>query len=218
MNRSAWMLEKKRAALANMDQLWSPVYDQNWDEVSPTHARFVSRLLELCPPGGLVLDAACGTGKYWPLVLASGRRIFGIDRSQGMLNAARAKFPGVPAERLALEELAHQAAFDAAMCIDDLESLFPEEWQPVLSGLWRAVRPGGHFYFTIETLPEAELEAAFAAAQQAGLPAVYGEWAPEGRYHYYPPIPRVESWLAQAGYTVLEQAASDDYVHFLLQK
>lgn len=49
------------------------------------HLRYVERLVETVPAGGEVLGAACGTGKYWPQLLAAGCRLLGIDQSGGML-------------------------------------------------------------------------------------------------------------------------------------
>jgi ubiquinone/menaquinone biosynthesis C-methylase UbiE len=54
-----------------------------------SHDRFVARLLDTCPPGGVVLDAPCGTGKYFANVAASGRQVVGDDQSAGMLEQAR---------------------------------------------------------------------------------------------------------------------------------
>ena len=54
-------------------------------------AAFIARLVETCPPGGIVLDAPCGTGQYFAQVAEAGRRVVGIDQSAGMLEQARAR-------------------------------------------------------------------------------------------------------------------------------
>lgn len=41
----------------------------------------------------MVLDAACGTGKYWPMLLGAGLRVMGVDQSQAMLDVATRKHP-----------------------------------------------------------------------------------------------------------------------------
>jgi predicted ester cyclase/SAM-dependent methyltransferase len=218
MERADWIQEKREAARDRMDNEWAPIYDENWGEIDPTHQRFFEHFLSLCPPQALILDAACGTGKYWPIILDSGRRVFGIDQSQGMLSRARGKFPAVPVEKTGLQEMTHIDAFDAAVCMDAMENIFPEDWLPVLRNLHRAIKPGGMLYFTVELLPEQELEGAFEAAQGAGLPILYGEWAPEGRYHYYPKITLVKAWLAQAGFRLIDETNGEDYHHFLIKK
>ena len=57
-----------------------------------------------------MLDAACGTGKYFAMVTDGGRRVVGTDQSTGMLGRARARFPAVPLERLGLRELDRELA------------------------------------------------------------------------------------------------------------
>src|SRR6266498_1668808 len=99
MDRSGWMKEKQRVSMERMDTEWSPIYDENWGEIDASHREFFNRFLAVCPPQSNILDAACGTGKYWPMILAAGHTVFGIDQSQGMLNRARAKFPTVPNEK-----------------------------------------------------------------------------------------------------------------------
>jgi SAM-dependent methyltransferase len=116
MDRSTWLQEQRRVTEAQDDTIYAPIYDQKWGAIAPTHQQFFHRFLGLCPPQGLILDAACGTGKYWPLILASGRRVFGIDQSQGMLARAHAKLPEVPSEKVGLQELRYRETFAGAVC------------------------------------------------------------------------------------------------------
>lgn len=93
MERSEWLKERRHRAEERMDTLFAPIYDDKWGAtIDPTHQRFFNRFLDLCLPQGLILDAACGTGKYWPLVLASGRTPFGIDQSGRCLPAPKRNF------------------------------------------------------------------------------------------------------------------------------
>jgi ubiquinone/menaquinone biosynthesis C-methylase UbiE len=218
MDRVDWIREKKRVALERMDTLSAPNYDERWGAISATHAVFINRFLDRLPAGGLVLDAACGTGKYWPLVLASGRQVEGIDQSGGMLRQARQKFPQVPVKQISLQELDGQESFDGILCIDAMESIFPEDWPQVLSRLQRALKPGGVFYLTVEQLPAEEIAAAWAAGQALGLPLVYGEWAPEGRYHFYPGVEQVKTWLEKTGFRLVAETFEDEYQHLIVQK
>jgi ubiquinone/menaquinone biosynthesis C-methylase UbiE len=55
------------------------------------------------PAGGPVLDAACGTGKYWSALLGAALQVMGIDQSTGMLGQATRKHPGVAVRVLALQ-------------------------------------------------------------------------------------------------------------------
>ena len=72
-DRQAFVAERRAASAHRFDTIHSPRYDENWGAVSPSHAAFVARLAGLVRLGGAVLDAACGTGKYWPALLAAGR-------------------------------------------------------------------------------------------------------------------------------------------------
>jgi SAM-dependent methyltransferase len=214
MDRATWLRDKRRAAAARMDTRYAPIYDEHWGDIAPTHQRMLARFLALCPARAWILDAACGTGKYWPLLLDGQRRVYGIDQAGGMLQQARAKFPDVPAEQLGLQELADVERFDGAICMDSLELVCPEEWPLVLANLHRALRPDGLLYVTIE-LPEPDLAEVYAAAVAEGLPVVPGEYVKAGGYHYYPALDQARAWLASAGFTVVEDVEGDGYQHML---
>jgi SAM-dependent methyltransferase len=220
VDRTAWLRERRRVVEERFTTLHAATYDQQeWAAISPSHRRFVGRLIELCPPGGRILDAACGTGKYFGMVLDAGRRVVGTDQSAGMLAQARDKFPDVPLETVGLQELAFDGEFDAVMCVDAMEYVFPEDWPLVLANLRRAVRPGGHLYLTVELAEEQELERMFAEATATGLPVVRGEHtSPGGGYHYYPPLEQVAAWARDAGLEQLEDGTGDDYYHLLASR
>jgi SAM-dependent methyltransferase len=206
MDRQAWLRERRQTAEERHDTIHAFTYDEQYGEIGPAHRRFVTDLLATCPLGGTVLDAACGTGKFFGMVLESGRRVVGTDQSTGMLARARARYPAVPLERVGLQELAFDAEFDAVLCIDAMENVPPEDWPRVVANLRRALRPGGHLYLTVEEVDDRELEAAFAEATARGLPVVRGERAGEGAgYHYHPSRDRVAAWLAEAGLEVVAQ-------------
>ena len=228
MDRPAWLREQRRLTEEQDDTIYAPIYDENWSAVDPTHRRVFGRFLNLCPPHGYILDAACGTGKYWPLILASGRTVLGADQSRGMLARAHDKFPDVPVEQVGLQEMRYREAFDGAVCMDALEMVPPEDWPLVLDNLHRAVKPAGYVYFTVEIAAEEDLQNAYAKGRRSGLPVVYGEWAEEGGYHgewaqegfyhYYPAIEQVEEWVLRAHFHPIEDTAGDEYHHFLVRK
>jgi SAM-dependent methyltransferase len=214
MDRAAWLRERRRVAEERYDTRHAADYDQEWGEIGPAHRRWVTRLIELCPPGGRILDAACGTGKYFGIVLEAGRTLLGCDQSAGMLAQARARHPGVPTEKIGLQELAYRSEFDGAMCVDAMENVFPEDWPRVAANLRRALRPGGHLYLTVELIDPGELRAAFDRAVAAGAPVVPGEHHERGGgYHYYPPLDQVRAWLREAGLDVLEEETDGEEVY-----
>jgi SAM-dependent methyltransferase len=220
VDRKAWLDERRKAAEERFDTVYAPTYDQDDTPITPTHRRFVTLLLESCPPRGRILDAACGTGKYFSMILDGGCDVVGVDQSSGMLAVARAKHAEVPIEKIGLQELAFVTAFDAAICVDAMENVFPEDWPLVLGNLRRALHPGGHLYLTVETIDEHELEDVFEEATAQGVPVVPGEdFRRGGGYHYCPQITQVNTWVIEAGLHVLEEGRSEGegygYYHLL---
>jgi SAM-dependent methyltransferase len=218
VDRQAWLRERRQAAEERHDTIHAFTYDEQYGEIGPTHRRFVADLVEGCPPGGTVLDAACGTGKYFAMVLDAGRRVVGTDQSTGMLARARARFPAVPLERVGLQELAFDADFDAVMCVDAMENIPPEDWPKVVGNLRRALRPGGRLYLTVEQVDDQELDREFADATARGLPVVRGEESRDG-YHHYPSREQVGYWLEEGMLTVVAEEVSPgdgySYLHLL---
>jgi ubiquinone/menaquinone biosynthesis C-methylase UbiE len=219
--RRTWLDERRAAVRADYDKDASTYDDEPYPATS--HRSFVEQLLTTCPPGGVVLDAPCGTGRWFEVVRASGRRVVGIDQSAGMLAEARSKGIAERLEHVGLQELRFAAEFDGALCIDAFENVPPEDWPFVLANLHRAVRPGGHLYLTVEEVEETEIDAAFAANQAAGLPAVRGEIV-EGDtagYHYYPGRERAIGWLEAEGFVLVAEGHDQEdgwgYRHFLVR-
>lgn len=86
MDRAQWIRTVRARNEERMDEIFSPIYDSQWGAViDRTHARMVRYLLDSLPAGSRILDAACGTGKYWPMLRTAGMEIVGIDQSAGML-------------------------------------------------------------------------------------------------------------------------------------
>lgn len=219
--RRDWLAQRRAAVVADYDGE-AATYDHD-AYPAPLHRSMVRRLAQRCPPGGLVLDAPCGTGRFFDVVVEAGRRVVGIDQSAGMLAQAGARGLAERLEQVGLQELAYDAAFDGVMTIDALENIPPEEWPVVLANLRRALRPGGHLYFTVEEIDQADIDEAFVEAQRLGLPAVQGEVV-EGDtagYHYYPGRDRVDTWLRDAGLARVDEAFSQHdgwvYRHLLVR-
>lgn len=220
MDRSEWLAARRRAVEEDYTRD-APTYDEGYDPRTPTHRRFVAALIETCPEGGTVLDAACGTGPYMDMVLRAGLRVIGIDQSGGMLERARVKHPDARLERIGLQEMAMEAECDAAMCIDAMEHVPPEQWPQVLANLRRAIRPDAYLYLTVEQVELVELDHAVAAAGEA--PVVHGEdvSGDTGGYHFYPSRKQVADWLRVAGLVIVDEAdewlEGYGYHHLLLR-
>jgi len=216
--RRSFITERRQAAVRRFDTLHSPHYDENWGAISPSHAAFVTRLIARIRPGGDVLDAACGTGKYWPALLAAGLRVTGVDQSAGMLAQARRKHPEVPTQVLALQDLAGaedlRGRFDGLLCVDALENIAPEDWPGAVAGLAAALKPRTPAYVTVE-VQDGPLPAPVDPRQVAGEDFEGGEL---GGYHYYPARAQARDWLVTAGFGVQDEQDADYYQHFLLER
>jgi SAM-dependent methyltransferase len=154
-DRASWIAERRRINELRMDSLFAPGYDERWGDINSSHRTMLGRFLDLCRSGPRILDAACGTGKYWPLLLEGGASIVGVDQSGGMLQQARAKHPDVPVAKLGLQEISFAAEFDGAICVDAMENVFPSQVSSWISsaGLVTADRmtADGYHHFLLRT-------------------------------------------------------------------
>jgi len=222
MDRITWLRAMRRDCEEQYDRE-SALYDEQGGVYSNiTHQQFIQEFLSFLPPNSRVLDAPCGTGRYLPFLLEKGHSLVGIDQSQGMLERAKTKFPTVQFEKMGLQEMAFREVFDGAICMDAMENVPPEDWSLVLNNFHRALKPHGYFYFTAETLENAnenEIQQAFERAQQAGLPVIYGEYPDEEVYHYHPTRQQVREWTQQAGFEILKDGDGEIwYYHILVRK
>lgn len=194
-------------------------YDAVWGGPSATHLDAVTELLRAARPGGEILDAACGTGRYWDVLEAAGHTFFAIDQSAEMLAIAHAKHPHIDYRELALQDLRAatdlHSRFDGLMCIDAMEWIGREDWPAVLDGFRRALRPGGWAYLAIE-IPEdkdVEMMAGPVPAEQ-----VRGEIVGDGGFYaYFPGADAIAEWSAEAGFVVRSELHGDGYRHLILQ-
>ena len=101
------------------------------------------RLLELLAPmpGEHILDLGCGDGALTVKIAAAGASVIAVDAAPDMVAAARRR--GLDARVVAAQDLDFAQAFDAVFSNAALHWMRPPE--KVLSGVFRALRPGGRF-------------------------------------------------------------------------
>jgi trans-aconitate methyltransferase len=119
---------------------WHPEsYDRN--------ARFVSDLGEpvlamlRAVAGERILDLGCGDGVLTEKVAAAGASVVGVDASEAMVRAARAR--GIDARVVNGHALRFEREFDAVFSNAALHWM--REPDSVLAGVARALKPGGRF-------------------------------------------------------------------------
>jgi len=208
-DRQSWLRELRRmnaldASLVGPDPAQ---YDPYWSELEPIHRSFLERFLSGQPVGGRVLDAACGTGKYLPMVLSSGRSVAAVDHVEAYLGYIQARFPAVTTANHELQDLPYVDEFDGVMCVDAMEFIPPEDWPVVVGSFRSALHSEGRLYLTVELHHEEDVRAANEAARSLGFPVVAGEvyrGDPVPHYHFYPSMEQVYSWLAEAGFVIDE--------------
>lgn len=218
MDRLEWIKEKRKMAEERYDTIFSIDYDNKWGYIEEKHKEYLICFLSLISEGFSILDAGCGTGKYWPIITSKGYNVLGIDQSQKMLDKLKDKFPSASVKKIGLQEINYDNNFLGIICIDAMENVFPEEWLLVLKKFYNALMEKGYLYFTVETIDSDEKEYAFKKGIEMGFPITEGEYAHEGGYHYYPSIKKVVEWLNLLNFMIVKQDTSEGYVHFIVKK
>ena len=221
VERQVWLAERRAALVVGYDAGAAAYADDEY--LWEVQREWVARVLRLIGPGATVLDAPCGTGKYFPVLAAAGVRVAGVDQSAGMLARARERGIAFCLERVSLQELSYAGRFDAVLTIDAMEHIPPEDWPSVLANLGRAARPHGLVYLTVHELPEHHLGQAFASLSGRGLPVVWGELAEPDTpgYHHCPGRDQAVDWFRQQGLAIVSEGFRREngwgYRHFLLR-
>ncbi|MFO1274161.1 MAG: tetratricopeptide repeat protein [Rubrivivax sp.] len=150
-----------RASDAYLSQVFDEVaarFDQHLGELRYDAPARVSRAVErlYAPPAAQldIADLGCGTGLCAPGLRPYAHQLSGCDLSAGMLDRARAR--GLY-DRLERQDLmaflgTRTAAFDLLVAADTL--IYLGDLHPLMVAATAALRPGGRFVFSIESLPD----------------------------------------------------------------
>jgi demethylmenaquinone methyltransferase/2-methoxy-6-polyprenyl-1,4-benzoquinol methylase len=135
------------------------------------------------PHGSRVLDVACGTGDLCRELQASGYRAIGVDRSAGMLAAARTSAPLVRADGLCLP--VPDGSVDGIVCGFALRNFVA--LAPFFAECARALRPRGRVALLEVSEPAHPLlRAGHAAYFGRVVPLVGGLVSDRAAYQYLP--------------------------------
>ena len=221
MNRTEWLIKRAKIAQERMDKLFALNYDEQWGEIEKPHQEIIENLIGRLPSNPHILDAACGTGKYWPILKENNCKIMGIDHSIEMLKNAQNKFPDIVVKKMKLQDIDFLNTFDAVICVDAMENIFPEDWPIIVKKFANAVKNNGFVYFTVELLEQDELQRNYEVSILDGIPVVLGEHIDKGGlggYHYYPELQKVRDWIHSAELKIIEEREQEVYHHFLVKK
>jgi len=241
MERADWLKQMRSKAEALYDQ-FSPLYWVTYGFYeNETHMEYLQKFLERVAPGGAVLSAGCGAGRYDGFLLDAGHPVTGIDQSAGMLARAKEHFTQIRYEKMGMQEMTFSEAFEGVICMDAMEHISPEDYAYILRKFQQALKPGGRLYFTMDSTPSVELEASYERAKALGLPVVFGEVADRvdvsyeqlralgpvpvpddlgdsAVYHFYPSLDQARAWIDQAGLALEEEGEGGGYHHFMARK
>ena len=133
---------------------WAPIYDESPNPLLAREERYIEPLIKNLH-GKVVLDLACGTGRWLQKVLTSGVDCgVGVDSSDAMLQVARKKFSIQP--RLIQADCLNlpfpSCFFDVLICSFALAHI--AELQHVLCECARVIKAGGQVIFS-DLHPEA---------------------------------------------------------------
>ncbi len=239
MNRAEFLEYIRKNAQALYDKC-APHYWVDFGTTIPElHSIYMKEFIGLLPPGGRVLSAACGAGRFDGLLFDAGFSVVGVDQADALLALAREHFPGVDYRKGFLQDLDFHAEFDGVICMDAMEHIPPDDYPGILQDFGEALKLHGLLYYTADRQedPDFDVDYYYKKATAAGFPVVYGEvyddesfrWGmqqpeltgPESDvavYHYYPPLKKIREWILQAGFAVVKDGEGDGFHHFLLRR
>jgi predicted TPR repeat methyltransferase len=136
---------------------FAATFDQNLANLGYQAPRLVAAALgKALPPGTMlecVLDAGCGTGLCAPLLRAGARRLWGVDLSSKMVEAARGKgqYDELFVDELCRFMRGYRAEFDAIVCADTF--VYFGALQEAFAAAAQCLKPSGLLVMTLEELP-----------------------------------------------------------------
>lgn len=122
-------------------QRFADAYNRRTFAVDP--AAFLQPLLDALPPGSRILDVGCGGGRDLLWLRRRGFAMAGFERSETLAALAEAQ-SGCPVIRGDFRTFDFsQLSFDGLLLVAALVHVPHEELAVVLSGILKALRPGG---------------------------------------------------------------------------
>lgn len=116
----------------------------------PDHIEFIKKSLDMLPPEASVLDTGCGTGKLTAsMVVASGRKLHGIDFSPKMISISKEQVPGGTFEQADMLDWAPPLRFDAAISTFALLNFPHAQMSSIVANHYQWIKPRGYFIGTL---------------------------------------------------------------------
>ncbi len=136
----------------------APAYAADWEEAqsAPDDLRDIVRRYFI--PGPTV-DIGCGSGRDTAWLVANGFDASGIDASEGLLEQARRRHPGVRFARDHLPELASlgNANYANVLCETVIMHLAADDIPQAVARLHKLLAPNGILYLTWRVAPASDI-------------------------------------------------------------
>ena len=186
-----------------MSNRWkADLYDAKLDFVSQLGKGIVDLLDP--QPGETVLDLGCGTGDLAHEMAMRGAKVIGMDLSARMIEAARAKYPGISFLVGDGEQFVPDQPVDAVFSNAALHWMRRPE--KVIACVWNALKPGGRF--VAEFGGQGNVAAVIGAISRV-LERDYGIDASACHPWYFPSIGQYSTLLEKQGFRVTFAAHFD---------
>jgi ubiquinone/menaquinone biosynthesis C-methylase UbiE len=152
--------EDRRARDDRHFDRWAKRYDRSWTQsvlFGPVQRSVVAAVAGRLPASAVVLDIGCGTGRLLDQIGTArpGATLVGLDRSTGMVEAARRLRPRLNVEKGTAEALPHpDGSFDAVFTTVSFHHWHDKP--AALAEVFRVLRPGGLLALTdisVDDLP-----------------------------------------------------------------
>lgn len=114
-------------------------------DMSILHDRFLSRV----NPGGMILDAGCGSGRDAQAFLGRGFRVAAFDASPELARMA-AEHTRIDVAVRRFSDVREESCYDGIWACASLLHLPQRDIPPALARLWAALKPGGTFYLSFK--------------------------------------------------------------------
>jgi len=140
------LTDPKRIVAAGYDVVAERYLEWSGKRPSGPRLRWLSKALELIPPGADVLELGCGAGIPMTAALAEGRHVTGVDISGTQIELARRNVPAARFLQADMTTLDFPAAtFDAVVAFYSLTHVPRDEQGPLLERIAGWLRPAGVF-------------------------------------------------------------------------
>ncbi len=108
-----------------------------------------ARFLRYIPANGSILDAGCGAGRDVKVFKAKGYLASGFDGSVELVKIA-SEVCGEGIAHLCFDEVSYVSTFDGIWASASLLHLNQRDLADAMGRLWRALKPGGHWFMSFK--------------------------------------------------------------------